>query len=67
MNERQVLFIKSLGLNHETPLNVIEDRVSEYLEKYGFDENYNITDEGKICESILDCICDVEEMNNGKE
>ncbi len=67
MNERQILFIKSLGLNNETPLDVIENRVSEYLEKYGFDENYNITGEGEICESILDCICDIEEMNNGKK
>lgn len=61
MNKIQIALMQSLGLNQDTPLDIIEDKVSEYLEKNGFDENYNITDEGKICESILDCINDVEE------
>lgn len=61
MNKIQIALMQSLGLNQDTPLDIIEDKVSEYLEKNGFDENYNITDEGKICESILDCINVVEE------
>lgn len=53
MNKIQIALMQSLGLNQDTPLDIIEDKVSEYLEKNGFDENYNITDEGKICESII--------------
>ena len=56
MNEIQVKFMQSLGLNLDMPYDVIEDKVSDYLERNGFDEDYNITEVGKVCESILDYI-----------
>lgn len=33
MNKIQIALMQSLGLNQDTPLDIIEDKVSEYLEK----------------------------------
>lgn len=59
-DKAEIDFIKSLGIESnfgnlsDDMLAEIENIVSEKLQKSGFDENYKITAEGKICESILD-------------
>ena len=40
----------------DADLVLIEEKVADRLETSGFDEDYNVTDEGKMCESILDMI-----------
>lgn len=56
----EIDFMKSLGIEADFEnlsddiLVKIENVVSEELQKSGFDENYKITDKGKMCESILD-------------
>ena len=35
---------------------LIEEQVSAYLQKNGFDKNYKPTAEGEMCETILDMI-----------
>ncbi len=58
LNERN--FINSLGINADFEnltddiLMEIENKVSEKLQLFGFDEKYNITPIGKLCERILD-------------
>lgn len=34
----------------------IEEKVSEHLQKQGFEKDYSPTAEGKMCESILDML-----------
>ncbi len=34
----------------------IEEKVSEYLQKKGFNEDYSPNEDGKMCESILDML-----------
>lgn len=57
--ESQISFMKELGIhaNFSTPtvdeIEQIEDSVSWWLQKYGFDENYFPTADGEMCESIL--------------
>ena len=64
-NENQIIFLKSLGFevdfNNLTDDNLaqIEEIVSDELQRSGFDISDNITDVGKMCESILD---DLAEM-----
>lgn len=59
-DKEEIDFMKSLGINvdfenlSEDALVEIEDVVSEKLQKSGFDEEYNITTDGKMCETILD-------------
>ncbi|MCM1329018.1 MAG: hypothetical protein NC253_06195 [Ruminococcus sp.] len=56
MTKEQINFLIKINVDPNSQLDIIEDRVADYLEIYGFDENYNPTAEGKICESILDYI-----------
>lgn len=60
-DEKQIEFMDSMGLDFtdlsDENLEKIEDVISEKLQKSGFDENYNVTDIGKMCESILDILC----------
>ena len=59
-SSEQKKFMKSIGI----PVNfdmlsdddyvAIEESVSEYLQQHGFDKNYKPTEEGLMCESILD-------------
>lgn len=55
----QISFMKELGIhvNFIAPtvdeIAQIEDDVSWWLQKYGFDENYFPTADGKMCENIL--------------
>lgn len=60
-NKNQIEFMKKIGLSidflkkiTDSDIEIIEEKVSDYLQRKGFDENYEPTDEGKICESILD-------------
>lgn len=59
-DEEQKKYIKSLGLNvmfdslSDDDLFQIEEVVAEKLEQSGFDEHYNRTAIGEMCESILD-------------
>lgn len=60
-NEEQTALIKRLGVSFDvsTDLNddqlcELEDAVAEHLQLYGFDEQYNPTDVGLMCESIID-------------
>lgn len=58
--EKQIAFIQSLGLkvdfNNLSDDNIIqiEESVANELQQSGFDVSDNITDVGKMCESILD-------------
>ena len=57
--KEQIEFMKKIGLDvekNEVDESEIEEIVSENLQKNGFDENYNITPDGTMCESILDLL-----------
>ncbi len=65
-NEKQMELLKILQINctkesdySNEDLDKIEDAVSEKLQIDGFDKDYNVTEVGKICESILDMIADL--------
>lgn len=59
-SKKDIEFMQSIGIKadfenlSDDMLVKIEDIVSEELQESGFDENYKITDRGKMCESILD-------------
>lgn len=59
-DEKQIKFMRSIGLNldfehlSDDDCFQIEKAVADKLQKSGFDENYDITAVGKMCESILD-------------
>lgn len=59
-SSNQIEFMKSLGLNFDfrhlsdDQYIEIEERVADELEYRGFDENYQPTEIGEMCESILD-------------
>lgn len=62
-SKKQVEFMKSIGIqvDFEKTLSdeeyiTIEEKISEHLQKKGFDKDYLPTQEGKICESILDML-----------
>ena len=60
-NDEQIKYMKSINIKidfdkkllDEDLIN-IEEKVSERLQIVGFDKDYNITEEGQMCESILD-------------
>ncbi|MBE5813971.1 MAG: hypothetical protein E7320_02025 [Clostridiales bacterium] len=59
-SEAEKVFLKSIGINanfdtiSDDEFATIEEKVSEHLQKRGFDEEYEPTKEGLMCESILD-------------
>lgn len=61
-SEKQIDFMKELGLElnfdnlSDDEWVQIEERVADELEYRGFDDNYNVTQRGKMCEEILDII-----------
>ena len=62
-SEKQIEFMKNIGVsvNFDTDISdeeyeVLEDKVTEYLQKQGFITDYSVTEHGKMCESILDRI-----------
>lgn len=56
LSEKQKKFLISIGINPDANLDLIEEKVGDYLTLNCLDENYNPNEEGKICESILDYI-----------
>lgn len=63
-------FIKSLGINVDFEnliddiLIEIEKKVSDILQIKGFDENYNITQIGILCEEILDKLSEFDKKDD---
>ena len=62
-NTEQVAFMKKIGLNLNFLADLsddeyveIEEKVADYLQKSGFDANYEPTKNGRIAESILDLL-----------
>jgi hypothetical protein len=61
-SEEQKDYMKKLGLNFnfnklsDDEWIEIEEKIADRLQYAGFDFNYNITEEGKMCESILDML-----------
>ena len=55
-SEKQKEFLVSIGIDPNDELDVIEDKVGDYLTLNCLDENYNPNEEGLMCESILDYI-----------
>jgi len=59
-SKAEKLFLKNIGIHadfdniSDDELVKIEEKVSLYLQKRGFDEEYKPTEEGLMCESILD-------------
>lgn len=56
MSEKQKEFLVSIGIDPNDELDVIEDKVGDYLTLNCLDENYNPNEKGLMCESILDYI-----------
>lgn len=56
MTEEQKKFLLSIGVNPKEDLDIIEDKVGDYLTLKCLDENYNPNEEGLMCQSILDYI-----------
>lgn len=61
--KNQIEFMNKIGIsiNFDTDISdddyeIIEDKVSDYLQKKGFNDDYFTTEDGKMCESILDMI-----------
>ena len=59
--KEQIDFMHKIGLKidfskplSEEDFEMIEDKVSFYLQKHGFDKDYNTNKTGRMCESILD-------------
>jgi hypothetical protein len=62
-SKNQIEFMKKIGISvdfskklSDSNYEAIEEKVSEYLQKSGFDKDYLPTEEGKICEAILDVL-----------
>ena len=60
---QQISFMKALGISVDFSKALsdadyvdIEEKVSEHLQIHGFDDNYLPTEDGKMCESILDLL-----------
>jgi hypothetical protein len=56
MNREQINFLKSIGIDPNSDLDQIEDKVGDYLTLHCLDENYKPNSAGIMCESILDYI-----------
>lgn len=56
MTEEQKKFLLSIGINPKEDLDIIEDKVGDYLTLKCLDKNYNLNEEGLMCQSILDYI-----------
>lgn len=56
MPEKYKDFLVSIGINPNSDLDTIEDKVGDYLTLKCLDENYNPNEEGLMCQSILDYI-----------
>ncbi len=58
----QIEFMKKMGISikqkniSDSDILLIEEKVSEYLQEKGFNEDYSPNQEGEMCESILDML-----------
>lgn len=61
-NKNQIEFMKKIGISinfedvSDDDALLIEDKVSDHLQKKGFNEDYSLTKDGEMCESILDML-----------
>ena len=62
-NNNQIEFLKEIGLSNisfndltDADYVIIEEKVTEHLQKNGFDAEYMPTKVGIMCESILDML-----------
>lgn len=62
-SENQIEFMKKIGISinsfnnpSDEDVDVIEEKVSEHLQKNGFNKDYSTTTDGEMCESILDML-----------
>ena len=62
-SKNQIEFMKKIGISinsfdnpSDKDIDAIEEKVSEHLQKKGFDKNYSATADGEMCESILDML-----------
>lgn len=61
-NKNQIEFMKKIGISinfedvSDDDALLIEDKVSDHLQKKGFNEDYSLTEDGEMCESILDML-----------
>lgn len=53
-------FVNSIELINATHVNIVLDAIGNWIDDNGFDENYDLTDEGRIAQRIYDNIY----MNN---
>lgn len=58
MNQEQIDLLNKLGLDENSPEDIVEEKVGEYLTLRCLDKYYKPNREGIICESILDYISD---------
>ena len=68
-NEEQMNYIKSILQENNIPNDIIKlsddqvcslfEKASIYLMKHGFNKNYEPTNDGLMCESILDILGDL--------
>lgn len=56
MNKEQISFLLSIGINPNSDLDEIEDKVGDYLTLHCLNVNYEPNADGLMCESILDYI-----------
>lgn len=62
-DKNQIEFMNKIGISinfsdvlSDSDYEIIEEEVSNHLQLVGFDSNYEPTEEGKMCESILDML-----------
>ena len=61
-SEKQIKYMKNNGIvvdfinPSDVGLSKIEEVISTRLQIHGFDKNYEITEDGLICEEILDIL-----------
>ena len=62
-SENQIAFMNKIGIPvdfsktlSDADYEMIEDMVATHLQKHGFDKDYLPTEEGELCESILDTL-----------
>lgn len=62
-SKKQIEFMHKIGISINSFDNLtdsdyeqIETKVSEHLQKKGFDKDYSPTKDGEMCESILDML-----------
>lgn len=63
MNKKQLEILEKVGIKFPIRIPLpddqwfeLEEKVYDYLIRYCFDENYEISEEGEVCESILDML-----------